>query len=181
MNMRFVVGVSLFLMTLTVGPSVDAATINFNVQVALDPSQIYQCAAGPGPEGTQCWTNLFSGFTELPRTTIGPQDTIRIQLDFLGPYRLQWAHDPFTINGIDQQVQVGTWDSLTPFAWAYSSRAASSQSFPFLNRGRSHCAASALSSLHVLSSRDALVILAYQRNQKALALNTTTAEVHTDD
>jgi hypothetical protein len=71
MNIRAVVAVSLFL-TLTVAPSVAAATINFNLQLVLDPSQIYECGGDAYPEGTQCWTNFSVDLFGVPRTTVRP-------------------------------------------------------------------------------------------------------------
>jgi hypothetical protein len=117
MHVRPLVGISFILMTLTAHASVQAATISFHLQVTLDPSQIYDCGGASFP-GIQCWTNNLLGPSEVPRTTVGSEDTMSVQVDFLGPYRLQWADDGLSIDGVDEAVQIGFWDDDESFGFS---------------------------------------------------------------
>jgi hypothetical protein len=86
-----------------------AGIVNINMTIELSESQIYDCGGGAYPVGTMCWTNFWSQSTLDTPVTVNPsEDTVRIQLNFAGPWRMRWETDGISVPVFgDESVQVG--------------------------------------------------------------------------
>ena len=87
-------------------PAAIASTISVNIKVPLVPAGIYNCGGDAFPAGALCWT---TGDLTIPSTIVSPEDTLRLRIDFAGPYRLRWGDDGIVGPApyVDEFVQVG--------------------------------------------------------------------------
>jgi len=89
--------------------STHASTVNINITVDLNASQIYDCGGGAYPVGTNCWTNNFDSSSSItPQTINRSEDTIIIHMNFAEGQRIRWETDGITVPTYgDESVQVG--------------------------------------------------------------------------
>ena len=86
-------------LTMLAATAADAATVDIKITVPLNTAFVYDCGGSfPGaiyPPGTMCWSAGGLGtYLEFEDTVVDlSQDTIKVRLDFPGPFRLLWSDD----------------------------------------------------------------------------------------